>query len=95
MRNMLSAVGIVALIALAPATPAAQDANVPTFEQVIDLKRPGGTAISPDGRMVAFTLNETNWDDNAYETEIFLVRALGQEPIQLTRAKKSSTAPAW
>ena len=73
----------------------AQQARVPTYEQIIDLKRPGAVAMSPDGSMVAFTVNETNWDDNAYETEVFLARAAGGEPVQLTRAKKSSTAPAW
>ena len=95
----------VAVIALTGAGPEAQDLKVPTYEQIIDLKRPGGTAISPDGTMVAFTVTETNWDDNAYETEIFLAGANGGEPlahrsfseggIQLTRAKKSSTSPAW
>ncbi len=72
----------------------AQDARVPTFDQIIELKRPGAVAISPDGTRVAFTVNETNWEDNAYETEIFLVAA-GTQPVQLTRAKKSSSSPAW
>jgi dipeptidyl aminopeptidase/acylaminoacyl peptidase len=72
-----------------------QELKVPTYEQIIDLKRPGGTAISPDGSLVAYTVNETNWEDNAYETEIFLVSTSGGDPIQLTRAKKSSSSPAW
>ena len=93
-----------AVVALTCAVPVAQERHVPTFEQIIELKRPGTTAISPDGRYVAFTVNETNWDDNAYETEIFLVAATGgelpahrsfSEGVQLTRAKKSSTSPAW
>ena len=90
MHKTLTAVGIVALIAAGQA-----GTKVPTFDQVIELKRPTGTAISPDGRLVAFTVGETNWDDNAYETEIFLARSSGGDPVQLTRAKKSSTAPAW
>jgi dipeptidyl aminopeptidase/acylaminoacyl peptidase len=73
---------------------AAQAPQVPTFDQIIELKRPGGVAISPDGKRVAFTVNETNWEDNAFETEIFLA-APGGEPVQLTRAKKSSQSPAW
>ena len=72
-----------------------QGTRVPTYEQIIDLKRPGGVALSPDGTTVAFTVGETNWDDNAYETEIFLARADGGPAVQLTNAKKSSTAPAW
>lgn len=82
------------LLALAPAMRAA-DTKVPTFDQIIELKRPGAVALSPDGTRVAYTVTETNWDDNAYETEIFLADAKGGAPIQLTNAKKSSTAPAW
>jgi dipeptidyl aminopeptidase/acylaminoacyl peptidase len=69
--------------------------KVPTIDQLIELKRPGAVALSPDGTRVAYTVTETNWDENAYETEIFLARADSTQPIQLTRGKKSSTSPAW
>jgi dipeptidyl aminopeptidase/acylaminoacyl peptidase len=82
-------------LVFACASLSGQDLKVPTYEQVISLKRPGGVALSPDGSLVAFTVSETNWDDNAYETEIFLVAAAGGDPIQLTRGKKSSMSPAW
>ncbi len=82
------------LLLAAPAMRAA-DTKVPTIDQLIELKRPGAVAISPDGARVAYTVTETNWDDNAYETEIFLAEAKGGAPIQLTRAKKSSGSPAW
>jgi dipeptidyl aminopeptidase/acylaminoacyl peptidase len=73
----------------------AGETRVPTIDQLIELKRPGSVALSPDGTRVAFVVTETNWDENAYETEIFLADARGGEPLQLTRAKKSSSAPAW
>ena len=82
------------LIVSVPAMRAAGP-SVPTIDQLIELKRPGATAISPDGARVAYTVTETNWDDNAYETEIFLADAGGGPPIQLTRARKSSSSPAW
>ena len=93
MRHTCAAVA--ALVWTFGLMPAAQDLKVPTYEQVIELKRPAATAMSPDGTVVAFTVSETNWDDNAYETEIFLAPAKGGEPVQLTRAKKSSTSPGW
>jgi len=40
-------------------------------------------------------VREANWDDNAYETEIFLADASTGAAHQLTNAKKSSRAPAW
>lgn len=91
MQKILSAT----LVIVAVTGLGAQRTKVPTYEQIIDLKRPGATAISPDGGMVAFTVTETNWEENAYETEIYLSDGNTPNPIQLTRAKKSSTSPAW
>ena len=91
MRKTLIAL---ALVAASPVMRAA-DTRVPTIDQLIELKRPGAVALSPDGKRVAFTVTETNWDENAYETEIFLADTAGGSPIQLTRARKSSSAPAW
>src|SRR5688572_4250395 len=85
----------VTLTLAAALAPVHAQKRVPTIDQLIELKRPGGAALSPDGTKVAFTVNETNWDDNAYETEIFIVDAQGGSPLQLTRAKKSSSAPDW
>src|SRR6185503_16271874 len=73
----------------------AAETRVPTIDQLIELKRPGSVAMSPDGARIAFTVTETNWDDNAYETEVFMMDARGTEPVQLTRARKSSSSPAW
>src|SRR5687767_4362841 len=91
MRGMLLVLAGVASIASAQPT----GSHVPTIDQLIELKRPGGVAISPDGSKVAFTVSETNWDENANETEIFLATTQGGAPIQLTRAPKSSSSPAW
>src|SRR5438094_1410601 len=67
----------------------------PTVDQILSLKRAASPQISPDGRRVAYTVRETNWDDNAYETEIWIASTESGVPRQLTNAKKSSRAPAW
>ena len=66
----------------------------PTIDDLLNLKRVGAPAISPDGTRVAFTVRETNWDENAYETEIWVGDGGGQSR-QLTSAAKSSSQPAW
>jgi dipeptidyl aminopeptidase/acylaminoacyl peptidase len=67
----------------------------PSFEDMLDLQDIGSAVVSPDGRAIAYTVRSTEWDDNRFDTEIWLVRP-GEEPIQLTRtAKGSSTSPAW
>ncbi len=68
-----------------------------SIDDVIALKRVSGTpAISRDGRRVAFAVRETNWADNAYETEIWIAEAGNAGSArQLTSAAKSSSLPAW
>lgn len=82
-------------LAVTLAAPAASAQNAPTIDDLISLKRVGSPAISPDGRLVAYTVRETNWDENAYETEIWLADARTGATRQLTNAPKSSNAPAW
>jgi dipeptidyl aminopeptidase/acylaminoacyl peptidase len=91
------------LIAVTTGTLAAQTAPAPRgkaapgVDDILSLKRVGSPEISPDGRSVAYTVRETNWDDNAYETEIWVADASGAtaSPRQLTNGKRSSLAPAW
>jgi dipeptidyl aminopeptidase/acylaminoacyl peptidase len=80
-------------IALTASSAVAQ--TVPTVDQLVSLRRIGSPAISPDGQRVAYTVRETNWDENAYETEIWLADAGSGAVRQLTNAKKSSSQPAW
>lgn len=79
-----------------PASLAAQSAvRGPTFEEVISLRSAGSPAVSPDGRVVAFTVRTTDWKANRFDTEIWVARQ-GEPPFQLTRSEKeSSYAPRW
>src|ERR1700722_494631 len=82
--------GAVALGAqVAPSKPA------PTVDQILSLKRAGAPALSPDGRLVAYTVRATNWDDNTYDTQIWIADAATGATRQLTNSKKSSQAPEW
>ena len=60
---------------LASSVVAGRSPAGPTIDDVINLKRVGSPAISPDGQHVAYTVRETNWDENAYETEIWIADA--------------------
>lgn len=69
--------------------------QVPTIEQSLSMKSVSTPRISPDGRFVAYQVQETNWTDNAFETEIYIANLATGERYQLTNAKKSSFAPTW
>ena len=72
----------------AQTAPSALPRVAPTADQILSLKRVGSPDISPDGRWVAYTVRETNWDDNAYETEIWLADAATGAARQLTNAQE-------
>ncbi len=74
---------------------AQDEANVPSFEDVLSLESVGGVEISPDGERVAYTVRSTDWDENGYDTEIWIAAADG-DSFQLTRtADGSSMSPRW
>ena len=79
----------------AQTSPVALSKVAPTADQILSLKRAGTPEISPDGRWVAYTVRETNWDDNAYDTQIWIADATTGAARQLTQGKKSSQSPAW
>lgn len=56
---------------------------VPSFEQVLSIKRAGNPVISPDGRHILFSLTQTDWENNRYDTEIWISQN-GKKLFQLT-----------
>src|ERR687892_938060 len=92
-RQRLTLLLVVVALALVSGAPIAAQSSPPTIDDLLNLKRVAAPAISPDGHRVAYTVRETNWDDNAYETEIWI--GDGSQTRQLTFGKKSSQQPAW
>jgi dipeptidyl aminopeptidase/acylaminoacyl peptidase len=87
------------LIAAPPAAAASSGADaakrVPTVEDLMALKSLGAARISPDGTRVAYTVTETDMEQDAYVTQIWLADVATGKSIQLTRGKKSCSGPAW
>jgi len=89
------AFGFAVLTALSVSLSAESEMVGPSFEESISYRNARGPAISPDGKSIAFQVASTDWEDNRYDQEIWLVRE-GEEPFQLTRTPKgSSTSPQW
>lgn len=69
--------------------------RVPSFEEVISLRSVGGVTLSADGKHIAYTVQTTDWNENRFDTEIWLSKN-GSTPFQLTNtAKNSSINPAF
>ena len=78
-----------------PALSERQRVEGPSIDDVINLKRVGAPAISPSGAHVAYTIRETNWDENAYETEIWIADVATGQSRQVTNGRKSSMQPSF
>ena len=73
----------------------AQQKTTPTFEEVISLQSAGSPHISPDGQHIVYEVRSTDWENNRFDTELWLSRAR-EEPFPLTHhPENSSSNPAW
>jgi dipeptidyl aminopeptidase/acylaminoacyl peptidase len=69
--------------------------RVPTVDDLINVKGLGGAQISPDGKWVAYTVNRTDWKQDAFVTHIWLANTATGKAFQLTRGEKSAGNPQW
>ncbi|HEY1338662.1 MAG TPA: DPP IV N-terminal domain-containing protein, partial [Bryobacteraceae bacterium] len=67
----------------------------PTIDGSLSMKSASGAQISPDGRFVAYTVQQANWDENDFIQQIWIAAIATGERYQLTSGKKSSTNPQW
>jgi dipeptidyl aminopeptidase/acylaminoacyl peptidase len=80
---------------MAYARQAGPQKSVPTVDDLMTLRSVGAARISPDGNRVAYAVTETDFEQDAYVTQIWLADVDGGKAIQLTRGTKSSTGPVW
>jgi len=70
-------------------------AQTPSIEQSLGMKAVSGAQISPDGRFVAYTVQQANWEEDEFVQQIWVAMISTGERYQLTSAKKSSQNPKW
>lgn len=74
---------------------AGASATVPTIDESLSMKSASGAQISPDGRFVAFSVTETDWDGNDFVSQIWISMTATGERYQLTHGKKSAGGVQW
>jgi dipeptidyl aminopeptidase/acylaminoacyl peptidase len=77
------------------APAAASTSTTPTIDQSLEMKGAFSPEISPDGKRVVYEVSRTNWEDNAFERDLWIVDTATGEGHQLTASTKSSTNAAW
>ncbi len=86
---------VVLLAVVCLALTASAQRRVPAVDDLINVKSVGGAQISPDGKWVAYTVNETDWKQDAFVNHIRLANAATGKAFQLTRGEKSAGNPQW
>jgi dipeptidyl aminopeptidase/acylaminoacyl peptidase len=88
MRKTAFAVVLV-LLASAPSCLAqnAPSKRPMTFEDMMQMKRLGETAVSPDGKWLAYSVTTVNLDQNTKTAELWLQKIEGGEPFKLAVAQ--------
>ncbi len=82
--------------ATAPAAPSAPSApSAPTIDESLSVKSAGSPRISPDGRYVAYEVQRANWEENAFERDLWIAVVATGERYALTHSKKSSIDATW
>ncbi len=69
--------------------------RTPTIDQSLEMRSVSAPRIAPDGRHVVYEESRTNWEANAFETDLWLADVATGETRLLTLAAKSSTDAAW
>ena len=89
------ALAAVLLTGVGATLAAGQPAVLESFRAQIALESASGPRISPDGRLIAYSVTTTDWEANRFDREIWLAPPDG-EPFQLTRTEAgSSTGHRW
>src|SRR5271168_3954346 len=103
MRKASWAVVLLAIITLfgarisaqQPPASGAANSSTPTIDQSLEMKSAFSPEIAPDGKRVVYEVTRTNWEDNAFERDLWIADTATGEGHQLTASKKSSTNAAW
>jgi dipeptidyl aminopeptidase/acylaminoacyl peptidase len=78
-----------------PATSPFANAKVPTIDQSLEMNSVGSPKMSPDGRRVVYEQTRTNWDANAFETDLWIADVATGEHHQLTTSGHSCNPAEW
>ncbi|MGQ0429106.1 MAG: prolyl oligopeptidase family serine peptidase [Gammaproteobacteria bacterium] len=90
MRRVLAAAAMAAVIVPAAALPRGF-----TAQDLASLDRASEPRLSPDGKLIAFTLRQTDFAADRGRSDLWLVEAAGGTPRRLTANEENDTAPDW
>ncbi len=66
-----------------------------TIDDLLKVRRVSDPQPAPDGKWIAFTISELDWERNTRNSDIWLIPSQGGEPRKLTNSDKRDDSPRW
>jgi dipeptidyl aminopeptidase/acylaminoacyl peptidase len=82
-------------LALPFASPAQTAKHNMTPEDLARFVRVGAPVLSPDGKLIAYTVSRINTEDDKRTNELWMIGYDGQNDVELTYGKESAGNPQW
>jgi Tol biopolymer transport system component len=96
---MMSSIKLISLITILVSAAVLASAQTTTWspEMQVKTRALGSPRLSPDGKRVAYTVNDAvmTSDKSEFVTQVWLASSDGKENFQVTFNDKSSTNPKW
>jgi dipeptidyl aminopeptidase/acylaminoacyl peptidase len=86
---------LLALLLATTLAPAQTSRRPMTFEDMMRMKRLGETAVSPDGKWLAYSVTTVDLAQNTKTAELWLQPIAGGKPFKLTAAKPGDSGPQF
>ena len=92
MRTSLAFLTLAAFSLLPSATPAQTSLRPMSFEDMMQMKRLGDTAVSKDGQWLGYSVTTVNLDQNTRRAELWVQKTVGGEPIRAAVAQPGDSS---
>src|SRR5262245_46232852 len=87
--------GLFAVAAVLAAATAPAAARGLTIDDMLAMQRGSDAVVSPDGRLVAFAVRDTDVEANRGRFDIWLAAVDGSQVKRLTTHAENDNQPAW
>ncbi|MFO0957550.1 MAG: S9 family peptidase [Isosphaeraceae bacterium] len=95
MPSPRAALALLAILSASSPALGFQAKRAMTVDDLLAVKGVGDPQVSPDGKLVVYTVSELNRDTGKSNSDLWLVPTAGGEPRRLTTAPGADNHPRW
>ncbi len=93
--NMRITLILILIFSLMSAGGLAAEHKTLTVEDIMQIKNVGEPQLSPDGAYVAYVVSRADFNENGYNSDIWLARVDARDSVRLTNSPRRDSHPRW